>query len=187
MSRTPTSGSKASLRSIRGGSNSVASGTLFSTGRIHREGAPLDQRGVDGLRCPAYLPQRNYFRFRGSADAKMMLATLNDELRRVGKIEKGIKEGRIELLPDTTINGTQADLGGVQDAPLGGSCDTAITFVAAGGRDGSGVDDPAGIPPEVEQNAEERMRSPGVSAAPITTPIRSDGARSIWMDLGCFK
>ena len=28
------------------------------------EGAPLDQRGVDGLRCPAYLPQRNYFRFK---------------------------------------------------------------------------------------------------------------------------
>ena len=50
------------------------------------EGAPLDQRGVDGLRCPAYLPQRNYFRFRGSADAKMMLATLNDELRRVGNV-----------------------------------------------------------------------------------------------------
>lgn len=65
------------------------------------EGAPLDQRGVDGLRCPAYLPQRNYFRSRGSADAKMMLATLNDELRRVGKIEKGIEEGRIEceLIP----------------------------------------------------------------------------------------
>ncbi|KAL9186737.1 hypothetical protein ACHAXT_001684 [Thalassiosira profunda] len=113
MSRTPTSGSKASLRSIRGGSNSVASGTLFSTGRIHR-GRSMDQWGVDGLRCPAYLPQRNYFRFRGSANAKMMLVTLNDELRRVGKIEKGIKEGRIELLPDTTINGTQTDLGGVQ-------------------------------------------------------------------------
>lgn len=62
----------------------------------------MDQWGVDGLRCPAYLPQRNYFRFRGSANAKMMLVTLNDELRRVGKIEKGIKEGRIEceLIPD---------------------------------------------------------------------------------------
>ena len=59
-----------------------------------------------------------------------------------------------EVLPDTTIKGTQTDIGGVQDVPLGGSFDAAITFVAAGGDDGgedpSGdADDPAGIPPEV--------------------------------------
>lgn len=70
-----------------------------------------------------------------------------------------------EVLPDTTIKGTQTDIGGVQDVPLGGSFDAAITFVAAGGDDGgedpSGdADDPAGIPPEVVRNAEERMRSP---------------------------
>ena len=45
----------------------------------------MDQWGVDGLRCPAYLPQRNYFRFRGSANAKMMLVTLKTSCGAWGK------------------------------------------------------------------------------------------------------